>query len=163
MPSVVAPGGGTTWTSALPSETRSGRFERTRIDGTPAAEAVPVNRRIRAAAPARAARNTRAVCRMSAGGAPVGVEPVPPYAARYCCHTSGTRGTATCTKIVAAGGAGLFFGCMFACFGSLSPLRRLYGAPPGTMLFPHHGAPLPRGGTWWTGSGGWAGAPDWAG
>src|SRR4051794_37837494 len=71
MPSVVAPGGGTTWTSALPSATRSGRFERTRIDGTPAAEAVPVKRRMRAAAPARATRNTPAVFRMAAGDAPV--------------------------------------------------------------------------------------------
>ena len=68
----------------------------------------------------------------------------------YCCHTSGTRGTATCTKIVAAGGAGLFFGCMFACFGSRSPLRRLHGAQHVTMLSHDDAPPFERGITWST-------------
>src|SRR5436190_16577400 len=71
-------------------------------------------------------------------------------AARYCCHTSGTRGTATCTKIVAAGGAGLFFGCMLACFGSRSPLRRLQGAQHVTMLSHDDEPPFERGITWST-------------
>src|SRR3954451_13739089 len=75
--------------------------------------------------------------------------------ARYCCHTSGTRGTATCTKIVAAGGAGLFFGCMFACFGSLSPLRRLHGAQQVTMLSHDDVPPFERGITWSTVSDVW--------
>src|SRR4051794_16769575 len=71
-------------------------------------------------------------------------------AARYCCHTSGTRGTATCTKIVAAGGAGLLRGCMPACFGRRSPLRRLHGAQHVTMLSHDEVPPFERGMTWST-------------
>src|SRR3954451_11365913 len=71
-------------------------------------------------------------------------------AARYCCHTSGTFGTATCTKIVEDGGAGFDLGCMFACFGSRSPLRRLHVAQQVTTLSQDESPPLERGITWST-------------
>src|SRR4051812_10566530 len=82
-------------------------------------------------------------------------------AARYCCHTSGTFGTATCTKIVDDGGAGFDFGCMFACLGSRSPLRLLHGAQQVTTLSHEDGPPLERGITWSTVSCEWFAPQYW--
>src|SRR5436309_9466081 len=86
---------------------------------------------------------------------PLRSAPRGPQAARYCCQTSGTFGTATCTKIVELGGAGFDRGCMPACFGSRSPLRRLQGAQQVTMLSHELEPPFDRGITWSTVSAWW--------
>src|SRR4051794_40535127 len=69
---------------------------------------------------------------------------------RYCCHAIGTLGVATCTKIVAGGALGALRGCMFACLGRRSPLRRLQGAQQATMLSHPDVPPFERGMTWST-------------
>src|SRR5438067_2895579 len=69
---------------------------------------------------------------------------------RYGCQMSGTRGTATCTKIVGLGALGTRRGCIPTCFGRRSPFRRLQGAQHVTMLSQWDVPPFERGITWST-------------
>src|SRR5205823_5765254 len=69
---------------------------------------------------------------------------------RYCSHAVGIVGVATWMKISARGVRGARCGCIPACRGVRSPLRRLQGAQEATMLSQLDAPPLERGITWST-------------
>src|SRR5271165_3745579 len=69
---------------------------------------------------------------------------------RYCSQAVGIVGLATWMKISARGVRGAWRGCIPACRGSLSPLRRLQGAQEATMFSQLEDPPFERGITWST-------------
>src|SRR4029453_3514273 len=73
-----------------------------------------------------------------------------PVAGSHWRHAAGIVGLATWMNTCGLGALGVRRGCMLACAGRRSPLRRLHGAHEATMLSQLEAPPFERGITWST-------------